>query len=251
MKPPFSNHPMIRRFNELKKYFRKYETGETRSRVKEFRHYSRTISQTGFSVAFDFLGSVNFGQATHHSDVDLVVYLRCRKDAPHCDMQQCRQIGDLKREIMETLTGQFLREQPYDIEIVDCIDLDELEQELARPDPESDLLLRFAFYRSVCRIVNARLIRPYHLALTGNPELMRKLEPHLFPVFDILGRNSRHSMSMKKYQERIRDLGVSIPSPILERIQEHLYEGEAAIAEEWSEDREGSPGEVVRKQAEG
>jgi hypothetical protein len=71
MKLPFENHPLIKEFNEIKRYFRKHETPISKKRIGDFYRFSKIINQLGYEVAFDFVGSLNFGITEPYSDVDL------------------------------------------------------------------------------------------------------------------------------------------------------------------------------------
>ncbi|HMU84493.1 MAG TPA: hypothetical protein PKE49_05885 [Leptospiraceae bacterium] len=222
MIPPFQDHPLVEEFNELKKYFRQHETEASRRRIKQFRSFARVIAEAGLPVGFDVMGSVNFGLATENSDVDLVLYVVCEDGyegecpSPHCRTQQY---------VENLLIHTWIRgisDSPYPVQVVDCINLNLLKRDLEKGDPESSCLLRFAFYRSVCRGVNARLLRPYHKALLENQELVEKMKPYLWTLFDELVKSSKHNYSLMKYQDRLSQLGIGIPQSILGRIRGHL-----------------------------
>lgn len=73
----FKDHPIIKEFNGLKKFFRSKETDISRKRIEDFKRFVEMIRSTGDDIAFDILGSVNFGQALQDSDTDVVIYLNC------------------------------------------------------------------------------------------------------------------------------------------------------------------------------
>ena len=221
MIPPFANHPLVQQFNEIKKYFRQHETDDSRSRMREFRHYARVIDLAGVEVAFDFVGSINFGQATAGSDVDIVMYLRCENSHDECTLRECRPFLEVENLLLRTLVQAYAR-TPYEVQIIDCINLNLLEKELERGDPASSVLIRFAFYRSVCRLVNARLMRPYQRRLHRDKQLIEGMKPHVFAIFDSLSRNQQHNLSMRKYQERLKEGGVRLPASIQARILAHF-----------------------------
>lgn len=70
----FKNNPTIQKFTGLKRYFRSHETTVSRERIEDFKKFSKLINFGGDVVAFDILGSLNFGQATAESDTDIVMY---------------------------------------------------------------------------------------------------------------------------------------------------------------------------------
>lgn len=226
MRAPFASHPLIRQFNQLKKYFRNYETSVSRDRVREFHQLAISLKNQGLEVAFDFLGSVNFGQATRISDVDLVIYLHCREDeSSHCDLRTCDHIRRVEQIMLRELLEKYTF-KPYDIDIVDCINLAQLKSEIERADRDSPVLLRFAFYRSVCRLVNAPLIRPYQSLLEKNNQLVADMFPDIKIILENLVQSSKHNWSFKKYESRMLEVGIHIPAPILQKIQEHLEQRE-------------------------
>ncbi len=224
MQPVFSDHPLIRQFNELKIYFRRHETPETRQRVRAFREFARLISLAGIHIAFDFLGSMNFGQVQHDSDVDLVMYLDCQEHDSDCGRDTCEQFRRAEETMLRTLIETYT-DHPYELQVVDCINLHHLGREIERGEPESPILLRFGFYRSICRLANAPLVRPYQLRLQNNTKLMEAMRPHLFTIFDGLARSAPHTYSFEKYRQRLSDLNVQIPPSIEARIKLILGQG--------------------------
>ena len=220
MIPPFHKNPQIAEFNELKLFFRRHENSLSRRRMRMFRGYAKTLKEMGLEVAFDIMGSLNFGQWAPGSDVDLVLYLKCSGEHPEECMVNC----DYFQRVQSQLKALHESEpDPGMIQVVDCINLLTLERELETMNFDSLLLIRFAFYRSVCRIIEAGIVRPYQESLLENPLLLEKMLPFLPNVFAGLSRSSAHEISLKKYQERLREeSGVHIPDCILQKIQEHL-----------------------------
>ncbi len=221
MIPPFADHPLIREFNEIKRYFRSHETAESRSRLLQFRRYTRRISEAGFDMAFDFVGSINFGQAISGSDVDIVIYLRC----PATCGDSCPGICDSHQSAHEGLLSALRSENEdtssYDVQVIDTINLTDLEQALAEGDAESHMLLRFAFYRSICRPVNVKILRPYQNQLVENRLLIEGMRPRLRELFDGLCATSKHHLSFNKYQERLAQMGIQIPGIMRAIIRRH------------------------------
>ncbi len=222
MKPPFADHPLIKQFNEIKRYFRLYETGASRERMRDFRRFARMLFQAGYDVAFDFVGSVNFGVAELASDVDFVLYIRCENGyTGDCDPQNCHTLPQIENLILKTLMTEYVK-KPYNTQVVDCINLAQLELELQKPVPESSVAFRFAFYRSICRGVNLRVLRPFHRMLLENQSLIDAMQPELDTVFQGLTRSLPHQLSFEKYRVRLGSTGVHIPLSLMEKIQNHL-----------------------------
>lgn len=224
MIPPFNDHPLIQEYNRIKKYFRRHETSASRRRIHRFRRYARSIGVLEHRLAFDITGSLNFGMSTERSDVDLVLYLECvDHDSEECSSDSCANFRDMEQAIRrELLEGDV--QEPYEIQVIDCINLTLLNRALEGRTTDTSVLLRFAFYRSVCRAVNARILRPYQTRLHRDAALVAELKPDLFAIFDNLARSSRHHLSLNKYRERLADSGVPVSPDIQLRIREHLQQ---------------------------
>lgn len=241
MIPPFADHPLVREFNVLKKYFRKFETPESRQRIRDFREFARLITSENAPVGFDFVGSINFGQAELSSDVDFVVYVICDEHPHHPCPVNCRRQYEIKNFMLESLTHQF-SDHPYNIDVIDLINLNLLEREIERGDPESPTLLSFAFYRSIGRAVNQRLIRPYQQRLARNRPLIEAMRPNVHALFDGLCRSMPHNLSFRKYQQRIQASGAVIPPLIRDAIVRHFE----VPAEEASDGAPGTAAEAAQ-----
>jgi hypothetical protein len=223
MRPPFADHPLIQQFNEIKRYFRTYETEVSRHRIRDFRCFARVLLQAGYDVAFDFVGSVNFGVAESESDVDFVLYIRCENDYKgDCDPKKCHTLPQVENLILHTLMKEYVKE-PYNTQVIDCINLSQLEIELKKPVLENSVAFRFAFYRSICRGVNLRVLRPFHQALLRNEALIKAMQPELDSVFQGLTRSMPHHLSFEKYRVRLGSSGVHIPVSLMKKIQDHLH----------------------------
>jgi hypothetical protein len=222
MIPPFADHPLIREFNAIKRYFRQHETEESRSRLLQFRQYARMIGESGADVAFDFVGSINFGQAVPGSDVDIVIYLRCAGECSESCPQTCEFQQEAHRRLLTTLRGETANAPPpYEVQVIDTINLTDLDRAIAAGDPEAHILLRFAFYRSICRPVNVKLVRPYQNRLVQNKALIESMRPRLRELFDGLCATSKHHLSFNKYQERLAQMGIRLPGIMRAIIRRH------------------------------
>lgn len=222
MRPPFGDHPLIRDFNEIKRYFRLHETHISRQRLRDFRRFAHLLQQAGYDVAFDFVGSINFGVAEHTSDVDFVLYIRCENDShAECDPLHCKTLPAIEKLILQTLMREYVKE-PYSTHVVDCLNLGQLEQELRNPTPDSSVLFRFAFYRSICRGIHLRVLLPFHRQILENQDLLDRMRPELDAVFEGLNQSQQHHMSFEKYRSRLGSRGVQIPPSLIAKIQNHL-----------------------------
>ncbi|MCB1174119.1 MAG: hypothetical protein KDK39_11155 [Leptospiraceae bacterium] len=218
---PFADHPIVREFNKLRKFFLLHESKESRNRIGEFRKFSYVIQKAGLEVAFDFVGSMNFGQSAPGSDVDLILYLECETYHHDCIQAQCKTWQMVHDYLLDSLIREYA-DQPYNLQIIDAINLKVLMDDLILGRSDSDTLLRFAFYRSICRSVNSTLLRPYQERLLENQLLLDRIRPHIVHIFDSFTRDASHNISMRKYQERLQDDGVRIPPSVRRRIRWHL-----------------------------
>jgi len=214
MKPLLGDHPLVQRFNQIKLHFRLLETPESKMRLKEFRRFVRRVQETGLFVAFDLLGSLNFGQSTESSDVDVVLYLICHKHKDECEERNCAIVSRIAEEFQVT---SLLR-----IHLIDCVNLAYLDLCLEKLQSES-IVARFAFYRSICRSVNARLLRPFHLHLSRSPFMLESIKPEVESFFNELTRSSTHNLSFSKYLTRVGDRDLKIPISIQQKIFEYLH----------------------------
>jgi len=216
--PGFRNNPIIKEFNGLKRFFRSHETNVSRQRIGDFKKFSEMLGNE--EVAFDLMGSVNFGQAKEYSDTDIVIYLRC-EHREECDPASCPEVKLYRDIFMNTLVFEY-KANPYSIQIVDCINLNQLDEDIKNKQANSLVLLRFGFYRSVCRGINRKLLRVYEDKLAQSPELCSMVEESLKECFSGLIRSSQHSYSFKKYVERMEEEGIKIPPTMAGKIQSYL-----------------------------
>ncbi|MCB1193005.1 MAG: hypothetical protein H7A23_25770 [Leptospiraceae bacterium] len=219
--PKFRNHPIIKEFNGLKKFFRSHETSTSKKRVYDFNKFAELITTNEQEVAFDILGSVNFGQAKENSDTDLVIYLNCSEhDTGECDPGNCPNVHKFRTMLHENLKNEY--GQSYSIEIVDCINLNQLDHALKNRDLDSMSLIRFGFYRSICRGINRKVLRKYEAKLSMDDELCQMIEASLADCFLGFIHSSQHTYSFKKYVDRLEEDGFKVPLSMAQKINSYL-----------------------------
>lgn len=219
--PKFRNHPIIKEFNGLKKFFRSHETHTSKKRVYDFNKFSQLINTEEQEVAFDILGSVNFGQAKENSDTDLVIYLNCPDhNIDECDHENCALVDKFRNMLHENLKNEY--GESYSIEIVDCINLYQLDHDLKNRNINSMALIRFGFYRSICRGINRRVLRKYEMRLSNDDELCQLIESSLADCFLGFIHSSQHSYSFKKYVDRLEEDGFKVPPSMADKINSYL-----------------------------
>lgn len=224
MNNPYPDNPVISRFLGLKNYFRNYATGESIRRAHEITKIARIIQQSGDEIAFDLLGSVNFGMADEKSDVDMVIYLDCGHDQ-EADFHNCPKLRFYESLILTSLI-QEVSEMPFKIQVVDTINLGRLDKAIKNSDTDEqfgiEIIARFVFYRTICRGVNKRVFRPYERRIMQNKPLFSEIEEILTESLIEFTRTSGHIISFEKYIKRLKELDVQVPKSMLRKIVEYL-----------------------------
>lgn len=214
VKPAQARGP-FRALQRIKTFFLSHETSESKELMRELSSCYRALERQGLNVGFDILGSVAFGMANGGSDVDVVVYLQglgCNEN----EMGVC----SLPNEASEKLMS--IGQRGARIEVCDVIDLDAVEKAIRDEICDDFQLQRFLFYRAVGRPVNLRIIKKVENQLLEKYKLRRKLEKLLEEYLRVLISSSRHMDSFKKYQSRIKDMGIDIPERIQRGIRAYL-----------------------------
>lgn len=220
MKNPFPKNPVFQQFLNLKEYFRLYTTRETQKRTLDLIRIARIIQQSGDPVAFDLLGSINFGMAEDKSDVDMVFYLDCqhKEEATYQNTPRLRFYETL---VLTSLVHE-VSEQPFHIEIVDCINLGRLRYLIDNEIWDDDLILRFVFYRTICRGVNKSILRDFEKAIMDKEVLFKNIENQLTEYLVEFTKTHGHRMSFEKYKTRLQDRDIKIPGSIFEKLSQYL-----------------------------
>lgn len=227
MKNPFPENPVFQQFLNLKEYFRLYTTKETQQRTLDLIRIARIIQQSGDPVAFDLLGSINFGMAEDKSDVDMVFYLDCQHtdEASYANTPRLRFYETL---VLTSLVHE-VSDRPFHIEIVDCINLGRLQYLIDNGIWDDDLILRFVFYRTICRGVNKSIIRSFERAIMQEKVLFKKIENELTEYLFEFTKTHGHRKSFEKYLNRLQDREIKIPGSIFEKLSKYLHQSKPAI----------------------
>ncbi len=204
---PDPHIPEIMLFNKLKFYFRRFETGEAEQRVEDMRQVVEALAAEGYQVAFDILGSVNFGISDAASDLDVVAYTYVGKAT----------IKPLAREAFSKIIGN-----KYKVEVTDVIDLNTVRESILHQNADCDETQRFVFYRAIGRPVNLRLLRQFDDLLERNEDYRRSVESAVREYIKVLVGTSSQKTSLRKYESRLRDLGTHIAPHIEKKIREYL-----------------------------
>ncbi|MBN1665422.1 MAG: metallophosphoesterase [Deltaproteobacteria bacterium] len=207
----------VSRFRRVKKFFLGHETDESKHMIGELRTIYRDMKKQGMNVAFDLLGSLNFGIANPGSDIDLIVYLRGEKCKP--DQNDSCTIPRPLQTVFDELQKHHI-----EIEVCDSLDRDRVKAAIFSGDLNDGHLQRFAFYRATCRPINLRLIKEVENLLLQRPMLRKKLEADVKEYIRIIVSTTRHLDSFKKYQSRLIEKGIRMPDEIADLLKKYLKE---------------------------
>ncbi len=207
--------PEIAMFNELKKFFRLFQTQETEDRVDKLEKAIQLMEGKLDEIAMDVVGSVNVGLSQPSSDIDVVLYLRCNAECQSM-WTQCEHFQRAENLIQGHLGDGYL------FEIIDCIDLSVVEKSIRNMDYECEVTQRFVAYRSICRPINYKVIAPLEDMLNENPEFRRELEGSIRSYFQIFINTTQHIRSFDKYESRLKSIGIKLPDSIRNKIKNYL-----------------------------
>ncbi|MES0491091.1 MAG: hypothetical protein ABUK01_13920 [Leptospirales bacterium] len=223
MRNPFPDSEVIKQFLGLKDYFKKYQTRASFTRIREIAKVGRIIRSYGDTIAFDLLGSVNFGMADENSDVDMVLYLDCPDLEPGVEMtrENSPKLKLYESLVIHTLI-HALSEDSYKVEIVDYINLSELKLAIENEDTSSDIISRFVFYRIICRGINKRFLHMYEKQLLAKPALLKSIEETLSDALLEFTRSTSHGSSFQKYMNRLKDHNIHIPESVIKTVMDYL-----------------------------
>ncbi len=211
----YSHIPEIELFKEIKKFYRMFQTKETEERMDRLEEAIEHMKGKFDDIAMDIVGSVNLGISQESSDIDIVLYVRCGSHCP--DMyEQC----DYYKQAVEMIRKSL--PEKYKFEIIDCIDLNIVEQDIIMQNYESYVTQRFVAYRSICRPINYKIIAPIEDILNENIEFRKEMEGSIRSYFRMFTTTSQHLKSFDKYETRLKTIGIKIPESIRDKIRQYL-----------------------------
>lgn len=213
-----SHIPEVQLYNEIKQFYRMFQTEETEERLEKLQQIATLIEENVHGdIAMDVMGSTNMGLCENTSDIDFVVYIRCDPDFAG-DINTCSQFKDAEK-IIETI----LKPQ-YAFQIMDTIDLNVVEKSIREKDYECEMAMRFVAYRAICRPINYRFIAPVEDLLNQDMEYRTELEGSIRSYFRIFINTSQHTRSFKKYESRIKEIGINLPETIRMKIKTYFQQ---------------------------
>ncbi len=216
--PKLSHIPEVQLYNEIKQFYRMFQTEETEDRLSKLEEVSHRIEEgVHGDIAMDVMGSTNMGICEDTSDIDFVIYVRC--DPGHQEgISSCTQYTSAKN-IIESILAPH-----YAFHIMDAIDLNVVEESIRQKNYECEMTMRFVAYRAVCRPINYRFIAPVEDLLNQDMEYRTELEGSIRSYFRIFINTSEHTRSFKKYESRIREIGINLPETIRTKIREYFQQ---------------------------
>jgi hypothetical protein len=212
----YSHIPEIQLYNEIKQFFRMFQTEATDERLDRLAEVVGLIEEKiRDDVGMDVMGSANMGLCETGSDIDFILYIRCNPEGSE-DLNTCEQYKDAQAILEEVLRPD------YAFQILDCIDLGVVEKAIREKDYESEMAQRFVAYRSLCRPINYRVIAPVEDLLNQDLEYRSELEGSVRSYFKIFINTSQHTRSFEKYERRINEIGIKLPQAIRQKIKDYL-----------------------------
>jgi Icc-related predicted phosphoesterase len=212
----FSHIPEIELFNEIKKFFRAFQTPETEDRIDILEEVAHLLEgKVEAQIAMDVVGSVNMGLSSKGSDIDFVLYLRCGESCA-VEVDDCPTLKKASEMIKSVLKNRF------EYQIIDCINLNQVEKCILEKNYECEMTQRFVAYRAICRPVNYRVIAPTEDLLNQDILFRKELEGSVQSYFKIFSSTTPHMMSFKKYESRLNAVGIRLPDSIRRKIKQYL-----------------------------
>jgi uncharacterized protein len=212
----YSHIPEIRLYNELKQFYRMFQTQETDERLDMLEQVAILMEdKIGDDIAMDVVGSVNVGLSAESSDIDFVLYLRCDSSCTE-GVSQCERYRHAEALIREILGTR------YKAEILDCVDLNLVEKSIREKNYECETTQRFVSYRALGRPINYRVIGPIEDLLNQDTDFRQELEGSIRSYFKIFVTTSQNTRSFTKYEERLNAIGIKLPDSIRGKVQLYL-----------------------------
>jgi hypothetical protein len=216
----YSHIPEIKLYNEIKQFYRMFQTQETEERLDMLEQVALLMEdKIRDDIAMDVVGSVNVGLSEENSDIDFILYLRCDSSCTE-GFSQCERYRQAEAMIREIVGARCKAE------ILDCVDLNQVEKSIREKNYECETTQRFVSYRSLCRPINYRVIAPIEDLLNQDMDYRQELEGSIRSYFKIFLTTSQQVRSFQKYEARLNEIGIKIPDFIRGKIRQYLQGGE-------------------------
>jgi len=222
---------LLHYYLELKNKYRTYDTKDALKRVQSLRYVVKEMADKGYSIAFEILGSINFGIVEPSSDADCILLHRCslHSDLGECP-PQCSNLIFEQEEIVKILDRR-LGKDTFRIELLDNVNMNFIERSIEVGNLlENEYIYRFLFYRNIGRPVNRPLFIKYTHILEENPTLMWRFVDWASEALEAYIKTERHRFSFAKYNERIMSRGLQLPFDLTEELKLYLEQGRSRDA---------------------
>ncbi len=214
---------LIQIYQDIKSKYRNYDTRNALKRMQAFRKALVNLSEQGFSVGLELLGSLNFGIVERNSDADVIIlhYCNIHRKEKEC-LPSCPNLI-FERETIARFLAKSLNMDSFHIETLDCINLHCIEDyKEGRIDKKDSRILRFLFYFALGRPVNQTLFSHHYRTLNAEKSLRKYFYTWASEALAIYLRTSTHRLSFHKYNERILSQGLKLPSDLRKELQYYL-----------------------------
>ncbi|WCL51295.1 hypothetical protein [Leptospira sp. GIMC2001] len=214
---------LIEKYLTLKNRYRNYDTKHALKRMQAFRLAVQELSNKGYQVALELLGSINFGIVEDCSDVDSILlhYCELHKDEGSCP-DDCPNLVFEKNEIVK-LVNRRLEDENIKVDFLDNINLKFVDNSLRKGFIiDNEALYRLLFYRNLGRPVNRPLFIPYCEQLEDNPEFIKEILPWASEALTGYLNTNQHRLSFNKYNERILSRGMLLPKELEMELKKYL-----------------------------
>ncbi len=213
---------LIERYLALKNGYRNYDTRHALKRMQAFRRSVHEVSEKGYPVGIELLGSISFGIVEPYSDADCVLIHFCDIHRQEECPDDCPNRQFETNEITRALKRR-LKSEMFNIDFLDCINLRNVELALNEGRPKSsEQAFRFLYYRTIGRPVNRPLFIRYCRRLEEDTEFMSEFTRWSSEMLAAYLKTSRHRLSFNKYNERIVSKGLALPGEIQEELRAYL-----------------------------
>jgi Icc-related predicted phosphoesterase len=216
----YSHIPEIELYNEIKQFYRMFQTRETDERLDMLEQVALLMEdKIGDDIAMDVVGSVNVGLSEKSSDIDFVLYLRCDSGCA-VGFAQCERYRRAEAMIREIIGTR------YRAEILDCVDLNQVEKSIREKNYECETTQRFVSYRALGRPINYRVIGPLETLLNQDMDYRQELEGSIRSYFKIFVTMSQNVKSFHKYEARLNAIGIKLPESVRGKVRQYLQGSE-------------------------
>ncbi|MBW2598689.1 MAG: hypothetical protein JRC60_01005 [Deltaproteobacteria bacterium] len=215
----YSHISEIQLYNEIKQFYRMFQTDETEERLDKLEEVAKLIEEKiQGDIGMDVLGSTNMGVCQADSDIDFVLYIRCPEDVT--DLSECTQYKKAQALLEEVLRPD------YAFHIMDCINLGVVERAIQEKNYECEMTQRFVSYRSICRPINYRVISPVEDLLNKDMDFRSELEGSIQSYLKIFINTSQNTRSFDKYENRLNAIGIKLPESVRQKVMDYLNQND-------------------------